>query len=448
MTKRKRVLVILEQGLFDVPRGIQRFLLRQPDLQPFLLLIDPWAAGEGRRVRRFIEHVSPHGMLAYVSPETEPLFMDAARPVVNLGDDRRTSLPTVMMDQVMIGRLAAEHLMEQGLRNFAFGAVAGLYYAELRWRGFRDTLRAAGFDGHLLDDFHPSRSAAASSDNRVIRWLAQLPKPVGLHLSDSDLVMQTLWACQELGLNIPRDVALVGGQDNPFFGSMWDPTLTAVEVDHARLGFEGMRLLNRLLHGNRPPSEPLLIPPVRVVARGSSDCQGSQDAAVATLRTQIRENAHRPIGVKELLSVVGLSRRTVERRFESTMRHTLHEEILRAHMERAMSILRQTAVPVGQVAVESGYASYRVFAGAFRRHTRMTPTQYRRHAASAGIKAILCDTDGKSPLGTKFCLCARFLPRGGKTRSGVRGPDPGTSTRLCDLAGSDTVRHARHPYPL
>jgi LacI family transcriptional regulator len=375
--KRKRVLLILPQGRPEIFQGVQRFLLHAREQQAFLFLTDPWAAGEFRRVRRAVEHVRPDGVLACMSTETEPMLRRLERPVVCLSDATRTALPMVMMDQAAIGRLAAGHLIEQGLRSFAFAAVSDWYYAELRWRGFRGRLRQSGFDSHLLDNFRPVPGARGISDRRMTRWLAHLPKPVGIHLSDSGLVMQALWACQELGLEIPRDVALVGGQDTPLFGSMWDPTLSAVETDIARLGFVAMSLLVRLQRGVRPPASPVLIPPVRVVMRGSSDCLAARDPVVAAVRAQVRENAHRPIVVKELLASVALSRRTVERRFEKNMRHTLYEDIARAHMERAQVLLRQTSAPVARVAAESGYASYRVFVGAFRRHVRMTPTGYR-----------------------------------------------------------------------
>jgi LacI family transcriptional regulator len=97
----------------------------------------------------------------------------------------------------------------------------------------------------------------------------------------------------------------------------------------------------------------------------------------------IREQAHRPLAVKELLAHTPFSRGTLEQRFEKYLGHSLHDEIVQAHMERAQRLLRETLLPVTKVAAQSGYASYAVFSVAFRKHTGMTALAYRQREVTA-----------------------------------------------------------------
>ena len=101
-------------------------------------------------------------------------------------------------------------------------------------------------------------------------------------------------------------------------------------------------------------------------------------------RRLIRERAHQPVVVKELLAQTPLSRRVLERRFQKHLGHSLHDEIVLAHMERAQRLLRETAMPVTQVALLSGYANYAVFSVAFRKHTGMTALEYRQQGTATG----------------------------------------------------------------
>ena len=181
---------------------------------------------------------------------------------------------------------------------------------------------------------------------------------------------------------MPGDVAVVGGQDIPALSTAWEPTISAIEFDRAQVGREALRLLDRLMAGGHPPAGRLLIPPVGLAARQSSDVRGARDPEVARVRRVIREQAHRPIAVKELLAAGQLSRRALERRFRQTVGHSLHDEIVRERIARSQRLLRMTALSTKEVAAQCGYANYAVFSVAFRRQTGLTATAFRRQCAA------------------------------------------------------------------
>ena len=61
---------------------------------------------------------------------------------------------------------------------------------------------------------------------------------------------------------------------------MCSPPLSSVDIDPPRIGYEAARLLDLLIKGGKPPTEPVLVPPREVVARQSSDIIAIEDADV------------------------------------------------------------------------------------------------------------------------------------------------------------------------
>ncbi len=379
MPAAKRILVALssdELMLGHSLGGIQSYAGAHPHLHLELCLLNPQSADPGRDLRRMIARIRPDGVLATVFwPASRGL--DRQLVLVNISDVERTRFPTVFTDQQRMGVLAAEHLLAQGLPHYAFASVTGRGYgAELRWRGFSARLKQEQHACHLFDDFCPPPQAQRLEEADLRAWVEQLPKPVGIHAVYLNLAMRILWACQELELKVPEDVSVIGGQDHPAVATSWNPTVSALALERQQVGFEALRLLDKLLHGGRPPKAPLLLPPGEVVARQSSDFRGTRDPEVARIRRIIAEQPR--LSVKELLAHATLSRRALERRFEHRMGHSLHDEIVMARMSTAERLLRQTTLPATQVAQQSGYASYAVFATAFLKHTGLTALAFRR----------------------------------------------------------------------
>lgn len=387
MAEKKRVLVILSVNDFlqsDTLRGLQRYLLTQSRLQPHLCLVDAGQPDCLSHVDRMVRHFRPHGILANVFWKPGSRAAIERATVVNMNDLQATPYPTVMSDQVRGGRLVAEHLLGQGLPHYSFlMPVNRDYGSSLRWRVFRDRLREEGHSCHQFDDFFRERPLREISDDQLCAWVAQLPKPVGIHAVHLPLAVRVLWACQEQHLHVPGDVAVVGGQNVPALSTAWDPTVSAIEFDRGRVAYEAMRLLDRILQGARRPDTPLLVPPLGIVAQQSSDVLALRDASVARAQRFIRENVHRSITVKELLAPAALSRRSLERRFHAMLGHSPHDEIAAQRLAHADSLLRETALPVAQVAKLSGYTSYPLFSQTFRKKTGLTATAFRRNIHAA-----------------------------------------------------------------
>src|SRR5438105_506797 len=77
-------------------------------------------------------------------------------PVVNLagGNAGCYGVPRVMVNHLKIGRIAAEHLLERGLRHLAYYGVGGRWFSAQRERGFAQRAAEAGV---RVTVFRPSR---------------------------------------------------------------------------------------------------------------------------------------------------------------------------------------------------------------------------------------------------------------------------------------------------
>ncbi|MFC3612732.1 GlxA family transcriptional regulator [Lutimaribacter marinistellae] len=107
------------------------------------------------------------------------------------------------------------------------------------------------------------------------------------------------------------------------------------------------------------------------------------DRAVLTAQHRIEARLDRPLMAADLALEVGLSLRSLQRRFHSATGYNLtgYQQALR--IERARDLLSETGRAVAAIAAEVGYSDLPAFHRVFSRHTGMTPGQYRRTQWSA-----------------------------------------------------------------
>jgi LacI family transcriptional regulator len=188
-------------------------------------------------------------------------------------------------------------------------------------------------------------------------------------------------ACRRVGLAVPDQVAVVGVDNDEFLCNLTDPPLSSVAPDTRRTGYEAAALLDRLMSGReKSRGQSTFVQPLGVVARRSTDVLALADPDVSAAVRFIREHACDGIAVKDVLDEVPLSRRVLEGRFRKLFGRTPHDEIARVRFERVRRLLRETSLPLAEVAQRSGFRNAEYLATAFRREFAMSPNDYRRTA--------------------------------------------------------------------
>lgn len=337
------------------------------------------ARGRGWRcvLDPFLESLSYDGVILRA---TRALARRVRRiPAVNVwvnSPDR--TLPRVLPDQAAAGRLVAGHLLARGFRRFGFLGHPRDLNSRLQLGGFRGAL--SGLPCSTAWVRHEPRTAAQwrRAQRTVEAWIPTWTLPCAVFAAD-DLTARILAdACRRRGLRLPDDVALVGFGNEELTCEMTEPALTSLEQGFERVGRRAVEVLSGLLRGRRP-SRPVLVPPVGIVERASTDVFAVEDRDVARALRAIAERSARPLRVPDVVEAVALSRRSLERRFRAALGRTVHDEIVRAHLERAKRLLAAGDEPLKRVALLSGFRSPPQLSKVFRRVEGITPLAFRRH---------------------------------------------------------------------
>jgi LacI family transcriptional regulator len=121
-----------------------------------------------------------------------------------------------------------------------------------------------------------------------------------------------------------------------------------------------------------------LLPPTGVATRRSTEVLAIDDPDVVAAVRFIRDHAHLPLSVADILRQVPVGRRTLERRCRLALGRGLGEEIRRTHLERARRLLAETDLPMKVLAERAGFSDCCHLAVVFRQELGLTPTAYRR----------------------------------------------------------------------
>jgi len=311
-----------------------------------------------------------------ITRSDDPRIVRSGIPTVGLYDraEDRLRLPMILNDNLAVGRMAAQHLVDRGFRHLAYYGVRSERWSELRLEGVRSVATASTATLAL----HPSGGKWEASQERLKRWILGLPRPLGLVAANDIHGLRALDACRRAGLAVPEEVAVVGADDDAELCELSEPPLSSVTFNPERVGYEAAGLLDRLMARRGAAGKPLLVPPLGVSTRQSSDILAIDDADVAKAIHYIRRHAFEGITVEDVLREVPLSRRALEHRFRRRLGRTPKQEIQRLRLERARSLLASTELPLARISDRLGFHQPAYLSAVFRKETGLTPAAYRR----------------------------------------------------------------------
>lgn len=358
-----------------VLRGIARYV---ETVGRWSLYIDP--ASEGRYSEAWFSGWKGDGILAWIqTPALARRFRRSGIPTVELfGSRSGLGIPQVRGDDEAIGRLAAEHLLERRFRRFAFTGYRGEPWVELRREGFAAALRGHPCETFLCEQDPGPPSRWERTQQRLTDWLRRLPRPAGLMACSDRHAQRVLDACRRGGLAVPEDLAVIGVDNDEETCRLSDPPLSSVIDDPVRIGTEAARLLDRMMRSRVRRSAPMLIPPLGIATRRSTDVTALEDAMVSQAMTSIRRRACDGLRVEDLIRESHVSRSVLYRRFRAALRRTPHDEILRVKLDRARSLLATTTLTVEEIAPLAGFDHSEYLSVAFKRETGVSPGAWRR----------------------------------------------------------------------
>jgi LacI family transcriptional regulator len=231
--------------------------------------------GELAALRTLVDH-QVDGLLVATAGVDASEFEDA------VGDERT---PCVFLDSVVDGvgvgavtlenavgmELLVEHMRSHG--HTRIGLVAGSQQetsGSERLEAFVAAVARLGLDtSPELVRACPWTQAAGAEEARAL--LALDPRPTAIVAASVELGLGCLAVSRELGLELPGELALATF-DDPYFGALLEPSLTAVGYDTSEVGRAAAALLVQAMQSDGPARREVRVP-VTLVRRRSCGCE-------------------------------------------------------------------------------------------------------------------------------------------------------------------------------
>lgn len=136
---------------------------------------------------------------------------------------------SVGSDNMLGGRLAAQHLIERGCKRIAFFGDAIAPEIAQRLEGCRQALFAAGITDPI--EILPAHLTPETAHPAILARLRErAPPPDGIVAASDVIAMSALRALSEHGLNVPSDVRVIG-YDDLSIATQTTPPLSTIRQD-------------------------------------------------------------------------------------------------------------------------------------------------------------------------------------------------------------------------
>jgi len=305
---------------------------------------------------------------------------------------------TFFNDHAAEGRAAADYFLSLGFTSFAFvGTTTETTWSDARRQGFVSRLSKDGLKVRVYKNRPKAQRADFTRElPHLAGWLRKLPPQTALLAAHDERALQVLAAAAHAGLHLPEDLAVLGVDDDELLCSTASPSLSSIPVNAEETGERIAEAMHALLEGR--PTEPIVRTcHTRIVTRQSTDAYANDNPVVAKALDYIRKHLCDAIGVANLAAAASCSRRTLETKMRTTLGISPLEKIHEIRRLEAEKLLKETTVPVGEVARKCGYGTASHLAASFRRQGLPPPLALRRRENSRPLPTLPVRSCGASP---------------------------------------------------
>jgi LacI family transcriptional regulator len=289
-------------------------------------------------------------------------------------------LPQVLADDHAIGRMAADYFLRRGFRRFVYaGDNSG--FSLLRARAFLQALGEAEITGVPCP-----RGNSTVSIVPISQMLSQHPsEPIAVFCCNDWRANALINQATENGIKCPRNIAVMGVDDDHIPNSCCHVSISSIKPPYYEIGRQAAQLLVRLLRGEAPPADPILLPPLGIVTRQSTDRYATDNPALERAVRFMEANVDRNISVEDIAKAAGhkVALRTLQRHFRQTFGETMVDALLRSRISRAKNLLASGDLSIKEIAYLTGFASSSHLCLTFRRFEATTPGAFRKRILSA-----------------------------------------------------------------
>ena len=294
-----------------------------------------------------------------------------------------SGIPIFVSDNFAIAKMAAEYFLSRGFTNFAYCGEYPLYYSIDRGEKFREVLSQSGFKVNIFKPpkTRSKRSVKPGLERQYITdWVKLLPKPVAILTSSDDQTRKIVSACHLLEILVPEQAAILGIDNDQLLCELSGLAISSIALNAEKAGYEAAELLDDIMAGRKKmANHEIVIKPVYVETRKSTDSIVIKDSDIAVAVRFIRDNPKRIISVGEVAEAATMSRRHLQRRFYAVLGRSVNDEIKRIRVETVKRHLAQTDLSIGGVAEILDFTNTKHLSRFFKHETGMTPREFRNN---------------------------------------------------------------------
>ncbi len=339
-------------------------------------MVEPVAITQSPRYDGIIFHQMVWGMADRV--------IRRGAPAVSVGGDPvHPKIPHVTANSHAVARMAFTHFRELGFERFAvYGGSAQI--RKQRLEAFTTLVQQAGF--HCVDLGVGGRSKwfNTNENKRWVREIQQLKKVLprldsrtAVFAWSSEEARPIVVACDEMGIRVPDEVAVLGVDDDEAICELASPPISAIDHGCETIGWEAAHMLDLLMRGEKPAANIVRVDPVRVVVRQSTNTLAVDDPMLVKAIGFIQNHFAEPIITEDVLREVEVSRPKLEKLFRHTIGRSVHAQIVLERINHAKQLLHSTRLDLATISVRCGFSYPSKFSAVFLRETGMTPSAYR-----------------------------------------------------------------------
>lgn len=332
-------------------------------------------------VQQLLDFWKPIGVIAECGSGADELKADAFGnlPVVFFDADRSSRGPGFYIgsDARDIAGLAARHLLALKLPHFAYASFRiPIFWSRERGVAFAAALKQAGFACLQLETV--KELEPINRQKAIRRFVASLPRPCGIFAANDLVAEEVLNACAQQGVSVPDEVAILGVDNDEAICENANPSISSIAVDFEAGGYQAAELLDELMMKPRSRSKTCIFPAVRVVTRQSTRRVACDPSRVAAALEFIRRHACAGIGVKDVVTEMGVPRRTAELHFRSATGRSILEEIDDVRFAKVFDLLRNPRQQLDAIPDLCGFSTGVALRKAFRLRTGMSMRDWRK----------------------------------------------------------------------
>lgn len=356
--------------------GIQRFARERPDWN---CLIDEHpgfqSSQRGKNYPRY------DGVIARADDAMQARLKRMGIPLVNTHyQHSKPDEPGVYSDPAAMGQLAADHLIDRGFRRVVIMIDDRHRHSNEIVRAFQKRVEEEGVSDYtfvkMAEETYEQASYWINIEKLMSKNLDTFVPPVGVFVETAPHARLLVQMGLARGFHVPHDLAVLCHHNHKAVVEV-SPQISSIEMNHEVIGYKSAEMLDQLMQGAEIKKPLVVVSPVGIIGRESTDFFAVQDPVVSEALQFISSRLTQKLRIDDIAYALAVSSTQLKQRFTASLGRSVGEEIRRLRLEVAKRKLADPGQLIADVAKASGFTNADILNQVFRRELGMTPSHYR-----------------------------------------------------------------------